>query len=232
MKESNPPASSKVTLDVGGRKFVTLASTLEESSFLRSMVSGRWDHDRQPDGSYFIDASPDLFEHVLEYLRRGCMPLFWDQDKGHDLTLYKALRQEADYYDIPRLERWLAEQKFLEAVTMSKKVISRTVRDNDEATFTGSRSAVRQHVKTEWVEELRYACVARDPRRLGFHGLSDPCGESCGDFCGKFCGGYCGDNCVESRGPSQDPPPEKCRVLKVSVVEEVVEFRPDVCGPQ
>lgn len=58
-------------LDVGGRKFVTLTSTLEESDFLRSLVSSRWTHNRQFDGRYFVDTDPDVFQHAIEYLRRG-----------------------------------------------------------------------------------------------------------------------------------------------------------------
>lgn len=88
---SNTHPSGEVVLDVGGRKFITLACTLGESDFLSSLVSGRWDHNQQEDGSFFIDANPDLLQYILEYLRRQRMPLCWNREKGHDLAMYKAL---------------------------------------------------------------------------------------------------------------------------------------------
>lgn len=235
MEKAEPRTSrpDRVTLDVGGRKFVTLASTLDESTFLSSIVSERWDHDRQPDGSYFVDANPNLFDHVLDYLRRGCMPLFWDVDKGHDFARYKALRQEADYYGIPRLERWLSEHSFLKAVSVSTRVTNQTLPDNEDVTFSNT-PAIRRHVETEWVDELRYYCRAL--RRPAWHGLSDACREDCYEYCGRTCleipAGSCSEMCHKDRAPSYEHPAEKRRVLKVKVVEDIVEFESGVCGPR
>jgi hypothetical protein len=41
----------------------------------------------EADGSYFIDGDVALFEPILRYLRRGVLPLFYDNAKGHDLYL-------------------------------------------------------------------------------------------------------------------------------------------------
>lgn len=223
----------KVTLDVGGRKFVTLASTLHESTFFRSLISGRWEHDRQPDGSHFIDADPDLFAHVLEYLRRGRMPLFWDREKGHDFDRYKALSQEADYYGIPRLESWLRTQKFLEAITVGTRVTYRTmIGSSAEAEFTDT-AAFRRRVETDWADELRYWCPAL--RRSAYHALPDRCHEEC-EYCEGVCGGLpyggCKSDCQLDRAASEDHPAEMVRVLKVKVVEDFVIFKPEVCDPQ
>ncbi|KAF2174541.1 hypothetical protein K469DRAFT_707331 [Zopfia rhizophila CBS 207.26] len=62
---------------------------------------------------------PDLFEHILRYLRRGVLPVFYDGAKGHDYALYGALLEEARFFGIDRLEKWLSEQKYLEAIEVA-----------------------------------------------------------------------------------------------------------------
>jgi len=42
----------------------------QESAFFAALFSGRWDN-ADADGFFFIDADPDLFEHILRYVRRG-----------------------------------------------------------------------------------------------------------------------------------------------------------------
>lgn len=61
----------RVSLNVGGRTFETLSTTLQESHLLRGLLSGqgRW---KTADGQIFVDADPDLFEDILDYLRRVC----------------------------------------------------------------------------------------------------------------------------------------------------------------
>jgi len=61
-----PQATDRqITLQVGERQFFTTREALiAESSFFASLLSGRWDN-AQEDGSYFIDADPNIFEHVL-----------------------------------------------------------------------------------------------------------------------------------------------------------------------
>lgn len=127
--------SDKVTLDVAGRKFITLAATLEESDFLRTLVSEPWRHNRQAEGSYFVDANPDTFGDIIDYLRRGWMPLFWDRETGHDFHRYKKLQLEAGYLGIPRLEHWLSESKFLEAVVITKESPTRSYLRSRKLTF-------------------------------------------------------------------------------------------------
>lgn len=158
----------KVTLDVGGRKFVTLATTLSESQFLGSLVSGRWQHNRQEDGSYFIDADPDLFKEILNYLRRQWMPLFWDREKGHDLARYKTLLQEAEYYGIPKLAEWLKKQKYLDAVTNSTEFHKCLILADDSSypnvstsRLPSSKSMTQRMVEVKFVEKNIYSCLDR-----------------------------------------------------------------------
>ncbi|MCJ1264154.1 hypothetical protein MMC22_004025 [Lobaria immixta] len=106
---------SGVYLQVGERRFITTEETLtDESPFFSSLL--RHPHEAQADGSYFIDVDPDVFEHVLRYLRHGVLPVFYDNAKGHDHALYHLLLQQARYFQIERLRRWLVCRKYLDAV--------------------------------------------------------------------------------------------------------------------
>lgn len=100
---------------MGERRFITTEETLtDESPFFSSLL--KHPHDAQVDGSYFIDADPGVFEHVLRYLRHWVLPVFYDNAKGHDHALYHLLLQQAKYFQIERLRRWLVCQKYLDAV--------------------------------------------------------------------------------------------------------------------
>ena len=124
LRDSPTPASDRqITLQVGERRFITTRETLVgESSFFASLLSGRWDN-AQEDGSYFIDADANLFEHILRYLRRGVLPVFYDRLKGHDHALYSALFEEAGFFGIDKLEKWLREEKYLDVIKVEYSVI-------------------------------------------------------------------------------------------------------------
>lgn len=211
----------KVTLDVGGRKFTTLISTLEESEFLKTLVSDRWGHNRQADGSYFVDANSDIFEDVLEYLRRGWMPLFWDRDTGHDFSRYKKLQQESEYLGISRLERWLKESRFLEAVLIVNKITNKVILDQQQVEIASSTPGSRQRLKTDWVEIPMYLCDA-DPRMGRYHSRLD----DCPGLCGKACNDKRRNEWVGANLPQQS-----CRVMQATLVEDIVKFNAEVCRP-
>ncbi|KAL7748316.1 BTB/POZ domain-containing protein kctd6 [Sorochytrium milnesiophthora] len=90
-----------VTLNVGGKLFATTLSTLRSKpdSFLGVMFSERNMSllHAQPDGSYFIDRSPDYFGFILDYYRDGVIPLSLSQDSA----LTAALRRECAFFNIP-----------------------------------------------------------------------------------------------------------------------------------
>ncbi|ORY16947.1 hypothetical protein BCR34DRAFT_556293 [Clohesyomyces aquaticus] len=115
---STQSASRIIVLDVSGCKFRTTKSALETSDFFQSLLA-RWEDcaDRQEDGSYFIDADPEAFEHLLNFMRRpGTFPLFWTNEQGFDYALYNKLQAEADYYLVHDLRDWIQEKRYLEAV--------------------------------------------------------------------------------------------------------------------
>ncbi|KAF2174935.1 hypothetical protein K469DRAFT_703957 [Zopfia rhizophila CBS 207.26] len=67
-----------ITLNIGARRFQVRKSTLaregamlNHENFFHRLLVGRVNCvDQEQDGSYFIGADPDLFEHVLRFLHR------------------------------------------------------------------------------------------------------------------------------------------------------------------
>lgn len=98
-----------LVLDIGGRKFKVSRDTLQaESGLFRHQLSGRFPWEPEMDGSYFLDADPDLFEHLLRFMRRPeVLPLFYDAAKGFDYDLYNRLVAESQYFQIDALHEWI-----------------------------------------------------------------------------------------------------------------------------
>ncbi|KAI4650769.1 hypothetical protein J4E93_003126 [Alternaria ventricosa] len=98
-----------MTLDIGGRRFRVARSTLEaESGLFQRQFSDCYSWTPEPDGSYFLDADPDLFEHLLRYMRRPeVFPLFYSVMNGLDYDLYNRLQAEARYFQINKLYKWI-----------------------------------------------------------------------------------------------------------------------------
>ena len=173
-KQDSPPAADgQVTLQVGERQFLTTRSTLvRESGFFASLLSGRWDNGRE-DGSYFIDADANLFEHILRYLRRGVLPVFYDKARGHDNALYLALLEEAKYFQIPRLIDWLEREHYVRALKIEHTAYEAD--DVEELCVTRDTESDVEYYPT-WKAEKVYVC----PRGIPVH-RGDPraCGKNC-----------------------------------------------------
>jgi len=59
--------SSPITLNVGGTKFITSASTLtNNSAYFDSLLSGQWADSQQ---EIFLDRNPEAFAKLLDYMR-------------------------------------------------------------------------------------------------------------------------------------------------------------------
>ncbi|KAH7073533.1 hypothetical protein BKA63DRAFT_603897 [Paraphoma chrysanthemicola] len=109
-----------IVLDVSGRKFQTQKATLQTSPYFQNLLA-RWDNctDQQEDGSYYIDADPDVFRHVLDFMRRPSkFPLFWTKETGFDYALYNKLEAEADYFLLHDLRDWIRSKRYADAVKM------------------------------------------------------------------------------------------------------------------
>ncbi|KAI9836281.1 MAG: hypothetical protein M1819_001618 [Sarea resinae] len=166
---------SRVTLQVGGRRFTTTIDTLaEESAYFAAQLSGSWGHAIDK-GNLFIDADPDLFEHVLRYLRRRVLPIFYDRAKGHDRALYGALLEEAKYFQIPRLEKWLEEKTYLQAVTV--KLTTYEVEGLDQVPeMRPADMGAEYHPFWKTTGNMIYTC----PRGIFKHkGDPSACGRAC-----------------------------------------------------
>jgi len=114
-------------LNVGGRLFTTLKSTLERSPFLATMLSSRWGGSAcSVNGVPFVDRSPLYFEHILDFLRSSAPPIFWTRTNGFDLPLYAGLLREAEYFQIEALTTWIRNEQYVNAiwVTASMEVVS------------------------------------------------------------------------------------------------------------
>jgi len=97
-----------VKLQIGERLFTASTETLTKGSDYFQEKFSRGCTDEVPGATYFIDRNGDLFEHVMEFLRSGRPPLFWDDIKGFDKPRYKALLAEARYFGVHRLVDWLS----------------------------------------------------------------------------------------------------------------------------
>ncbi|KAH0565715.1 hypothetical protein GP486_000879 [Trichoglossum hirsutum] len=164
----------KIILHVGEQHFVTTRETLtHQSGFFSSLLSGRWS-DVQPDGSYFIDADANLFGHILRYLRRGVLPVFYDSTKGHDHSLYLQVLEEAKYFQIPRLVEWLENKEYLRAVRIIHSDEKREGASDVTETIEGADTEIEYH--PVWKTQKVYVC----PRGIGRHrGHPEACGRKC-----------------------------------------------------
>lgn len=209
--QHHPVAYDRVVLKVGERRFETFRATLtSESTYFAARLSGRWIDTDAVDGSYFIDTDPDVFQHVLGYLRNGIPPLFYNAAaNAFDYERYLALLGQARYFGIARLEDWIENERYLAAVKtkFSSILVSG---DNVLAEISDRFGAVQGNAKLEfspaWDTKKIYLC----PRRIPVH-RGQP--ESCGKQCNKAgTGDY-----------------EEEKVLKVLVTRQEVIFDPMVC---
>jgi hypothetical protein len=132
-----------IVLDVSGRKYQTRKSTLRVSPYFDTLLT-RWNDcsDKQDDGSYFIDADPDAFQHVLDFMRRpSSFPLFWTKETGFNYALYNKLEAEADYFGLDDLHNWLRDKRYVDAVKTVVKVTALSERFIDHRGYTAERGA-------------------------------------------------------------------------------------------
>ncbi|KAF1936435.1 hypothetical protein EJ02DRAFT_459523 [Clathrospora elynae] len=120
-----------IILDISGRKYRTQKVTLQASAYFQNLLA-RWNDcsDRQEDGSYFIDADSNVFEHVLQFMRRPSkFPLFWTKETSFDYVLYNKLEAEADHFLFHDLRDWIGKKLYLDAVktVIEVKVLSEYV---------------------------------------------------------------------------------------------------------
>jgi hypothetical protein len=118
-------------INVGGRPFTTLKSTLKQSPFFANMLSARWAESTayHVDGAPFVDRSPLLFEHILDFLRSAAPPIFWTRTNGFDLPLYASLLREAEYFQIEALPTWIRNEEYTKAIWITASIEVATLSD-------------------------------------------------------------------------------------------------------
>ncbi|KAH6654984.1 BTB/POZ protein [Truncatella angustata] len=179
------PHSDRITLNVGGRRFDTTRETLMGgSTYFAVRLSEQWPSETDEDGSYFVDASDDLFEHILSYLRTGTFPILFDMDTlRFDLVKYSALLGEARFFEIGELAKWIQDQKFKSVVTVTYQAqFFDEVRQRNVASgsFTEKMSgAAKIETHLEKSAELVYRCP-RDPMHHGQNDCTERCLENAG----------------------------------------------------
>ncbi|KAI1095504.1 BTB/POZ protein [Rostrohypoxylon terebratum] len=206
--------SSRVTLQVGERRFTAFRDTLiSESAYFRARLSGRW-NDADEDGAYFIDADPDIFEHILRYLRSNNFPVFFDASTlTFDHAKYISLLGGARYFGISKLEEWIEHEQYLDVVQIQTSAIQ--IPDVDaqgiECLARTTTANNRVDIKTAWDTEQVYVC----PRGIFVHrGDRDKCGQACEKARAREGGG------VEFE---QDP------VLRAVVIKTKISFNLAAC---
>lgn len=201
-----------IVLDVSGRKYQTQRASLQTSPYFQNLLA-RWDdcRDRQEDGSYFIDADPDAFQYILDFMRRPSrFPLFWTKETGFDYALYNKLETEADYFLLHDLRDWIGKKRYLDAVktiievkALSKRELedgqnhTRCEADIEVQSFFGSYSGERRY---------RSPCEIHTRNQEPVRGC-----HSC-------------EGLIRAHGPQYDDPPKS-----LTLVTKRIEFDETVC---
>jgi len=171
-------SSQAITLDVGGRKFRTTPDTLRaESGLFRRQLSDRFTWTAQDDGSYFLDADPELFEHLLRFMRRPeVFPLFYSRADGIDYDLYNRLEIEACYFQIKSLHDWIKDQMYHQALV----VHTQTAHVCDLGEVRPETLSINQTEERHYLSRIRKVYIC--PRHIPVH-RGDP--QRCGLACRK-----------------------------------------------
>ncbi|PVH92029.1 hypothetical protein DM02DRAFT_701826 [Periconia macrospinosa] len=171
-----PPDPNTIILDIGGRKFKTLLSTLRsESGYFEALFSERWDHKPDAEESYFIDADPEIFEHLLRYMRRPWIfPIFWSKQSGFDYSMYRRLGHEAQFFQIHALSSWIEDQRYINGISISIDAPTRQTIHLVTPEVTKGNEEISHHFHVN--KRRVYLC----PRAIVVHrGHPELCGAAC-----------------------------------------------------
>lgn len=117
------PNNQEIFVNVAGKLYRTTRAVLTKSPFFRYHLSNPVSRDM--DGAVVVNADPELFENILQYLQHGVYPLFVSPAGQHDVFKYLTLAREARYFHLERLVGWLEQGRFAQAyrVEFSQRLI-------------------------------------------------------------------------------------------------------------
>jgi hypothetical protein len=136
-----------VQLDVGGKKFKTLRSTLLH--FEGSYFSGLLECDSPPNGEYFIDRDGDSFVPILKYLRnKGVCSDYIDP---LELSFYALPLPSLSFHQVVQKEVAIVRE-FLEQYQHEILVdLTRYFESSNETGLNGQPLAKREKNSVSWI---------------------------------------------------------------------------------
>ena len=153
-----------ITLNVGGTKFTTSASTLtaRKGTWFEVMLNSSWPVRRDAENNIFIDRSPLVFDHVLNLLRGQSLP--WT---SLDLPTLQALKSDIDYFS-PHKYFMEAVQYYIDQLEGNDKNVRYMifVRLNDKAKVYNSGLSVHYDRPLPWAVKMKVNVT--DPSQLLF----------------------------------------------------------------
>lgn len=109
----------------------------------------------------------------MRYLRSSVLPVFYDRSQGHDYYLYTAVLQQAQYFQIDKLGKWISDRQYHQAVKIQRYGSVESGADAINETL-GTDMEVEYH--PSWKTEKVYVC----PREIASHrGNPRACGRMC-----------------------------------------------------
>ncbi|KAH8180091.1 hypothetical protein LIA77_01610 [Sarocladium implicatum] len=171
-------ADARIRVRIGETVFHTTKATLIPSQLFASLFS----LPEPADGEYFVDGDPELFTHILRHLRTKTYPIFYDNVSGHDIPLYAAVRQQAEFYQLSDLAAWLSEKKYLKVIRKAHKHFSHTFVGKEQMANMNSywgRDEQLQILVCNKTTKKEYQCPAMEWRHHGAIGKSQCMRERC-----------------------------------------------------
>ncbi|KAI0385471.1 hypothetical protein F5Y04DRAFT_276800 [Hypomontagnella monticulosa] len=174
LTDGGPP----ICLRIGERHFIVHLDTLiRQSTYFAAFYA----HGSEAyDGALFVDSDPDIFGHIINFLRTGIYPLFFDSNtQTFDHVEYFYLLTESKRFGVQKLIDWITDKKYLNAVKVTKSV---TILDDITSGFLQdylnqrAPSDDKVDVSTTWAAKKVYLC----PRGIEVHrGDRSRCGRVC-----------------------------------------------------
>ena len=96
-----------VKLNIGGCIYTSSRFTLTRypNSMIGAMFSQQKPLAKDKDGNYWIDGNGEMFQYVLDFLRRGCLMV------PETFTDFDLLEKEAEFYKMPELIKAVKSKK-------------------------------------------------------------------------------------------------------------------------